>query len=103
MNWHLFDENTIDLLWKIHWNTKTCKYEEISSVVDMLWTNEFNLYKNGDQGRSCAKVLLFNNVEKKSGRPPANNHVDQTLTVKASCTVRVILQYQRMPGKNELL
>ena len=29
----------------------------------MLWTNEFNLYKTGDQGRSCAKVLLFNNVE----------------------------------------
>ena len=29
------------LLWKIHWNTKTRKSEEISSVVHMLWTNEF--------------------------------------------------------------
>ena len=34
--------NTFDSLWKIHWNTKTCKSEEISSVVHVLWTNEFN-------------------------------------------------------------
>ena len=47
-SWKTLSTNTFDLLWKMHWNTKTCKSEEISSVVHMLWTNEFNLYKNGD-------------------------------------------------------
>ena len=40
--------NTFDLLWKIHWNMKTCKSEEVSSVVHVLWTSEVNLYKNDD-------------------------------------------------------
>ena len=72
--------NTFDLLWKIHWNTKTCITEEISIVVYMPWTNEFNLYKNGDHRRSCAKVKLFDGIETNPG--PLINDIDPTLTVK---------------------
>ena len=43
---------------KLHWNTKTCKSEEMSSIVRVLWTNEFDLYKSGDHRRFCAKVKL---------------------------------------------
>ena len=80
------------MLWKIHWNTKRCKSEKIPSVVDMLWTNEFYVYKTGDQGRSFANILLFKNVETNPVGLQKSNHVDPTLTVKASCTVKVILE-----------
>ena len=45
----------------------------------MLWTNAFNLYKNGDHRRFFAKVKLI--TEANPG-PPINN-VDPTLAERA--------------------
>lgn len=40
--------NTFEFLCEIHWSTLMCKSQEISSVLKILWTDEFNLYKNAD-------------------------------------------------------
>ena len=60
---------------------KTCKSEEVSSVVHVLWTSEVNLCKNDDHRWFFAKVKLFSVIETNPG-PPINN-VDPTLTIKA--------------------
>lgn len=55
----------------------------MASTVHVLWTNEFDLYKNGDHRRFCAKVKLFNNdIKTNPGGRPIND-VDPTLIVEA--------------------
>ena len=63
----------------------------------MLWTNEFNLYKNGDLRRFCAKVKLCNDVETNPG--PLINNINPILTVKTPYSQDDILVFGANTGQ----
>ena len=67
----------------------------------MLWTNEFNFFKNGDQRRSCAKVKLFDDISTNPA-PPINN-VDPTLTVKVPYSQGDITVFDTKLGNSAFL